>query len=104
MTFILTFNSDLQEGCSCKDTEFGCCPDRRTPAEGPNAAGCGCTASKYGCCPVGEAQAAGAHFEECDSLLPVPPPDVCGLPKDRGPERNFTVRWFFDMEYGGCSR
>ena len=36
--------------------------------------------------------------------MPVPPPDVCGLPKDRGPERNFTVRWFFDMEYGGCSR
>ena len=34
----------------------------------------------------------------------MPPPDVCGLPKDRGSERNFTTRWFFDMEYGGCSR
>lgn len=46
----------------------------------------------------------GEEFEECDSLPPVPPPDVCGLPKDRGPERNFTVRWFFDMEYGGCAK
>ena len=26
------------------------------------------------------------------------------MPKDRGTCRNFTVRWFFDMEYGGCSR
>jgi len=30
--------------------------------------------------------------------------DVCGLDKDRGTGRNFTVKWFFDMEYGGCSR
>ena len=29
---------------------------------------------------------------------------MCGLPKDRGPERDFVVRWAFDMEYGGCSR
>ena len=26
------------------------------------------------------------------------------MPKDRGSCRNFTVRWFFDMDYGGCSR
>jgi hypothetical protein len=30
--------------------------------------------------------------------------DVCGLEKERGSCRNFTVKWFFDMEYGGCSR
>jgi hypothetical protein len=24
--------------------------------------------------------------------------------QDRGPSRNFTVRWFFDMDYGGCAR
>ena len=29
---------------------------------------------------------------------------VCGLPKDRGPARDFVVKWAFDMEYGGCSR
>lgn len=26
------------------------------------------------------------------------------LDKDRGPCRNYTVKWFYDMEYGGCSR
>lgn len=30
--------------------------------------------------------------------------EVCSLDKDRGSCRNFTVKWFFDMEYGGCSR
>lgn len=28
----------------------------------------------------------------------------CQLAKDRGTCRNYTVRWFYDMEYGGCSR
>ena len=26
------------------------------------------------------------------------------MPKERGPERDFVVKWAFDMEYGGCSR
>nr|CAI5860885.1 unnamed protein product [Callosobruchus analis] len=26
------------------------------------------------------------------------------MPKVRGPCRNYTVKWFYDMEYGGCSR
>ena len=51
--------SVLQEGCTCKDTEFGCCPDRKTPADGVNGLGCGCAASKYGCCPDGETDAEG---------------------------------------------
>eukprot|EP00094_Tigriopus_californicus_P005670 TCALIF_05465-PA protein Name:"Similar to Ppn Papilin (Drosophila melanogaster)" AED:0.16 eAED:0.17 QI:0/0/0/0.82/0.81/0.82/34/0/2463 len=93
-----------QEGCTCKDTEFGCCEDRRTPADGPDAEGCGCVASKFGCCPDGEQNAEGENFEACNSTLPIPTADVCSMPKDRGTDRNFTVRWFFDMEYGGCSR
>ena len=40
----------------------------------------------------------------CDSELTLSTPDVCGLEKDRGEGRNFTTKWFFDMEYGGCSR
>ena len=40
----------------------------------------------------------------CDSELTLSTPDVCGLAKDRGEGRNFTTKWFFDMEYGGCSR
>ena len=54
----------------------------------------------------GETNADGKNFEKCDSLPPVPPPDVCGLPKERGDEgdRNYTTQWFFDMEFGGCAR
>lgn len=29
---------------------------------------------------------------------------MCTLQKDRGSCREFTVRWFYDTEYGGCSR
>lgn len=29
---------------------------------------------------------------------------ACSLPKERGSCRNFTVKWFFDQNYGGCSR
>ncbi|XP_050518067.1 basement membrane-specific heparan sulfate proteoglycan core protein isoform X3 [Diabrotica virgifera virgifera] len=28
----------------------------------------------------------------------------CFLPKDKGQCRNYTTAWFFDVEYGGCSR
>lgn len=30
--------------------------------------------------------------------------EYCDLDKDRGPCRNYTVWWYFDREYGGCSR
>lgn len=30
--------------------------------------------------------------------------DVCSLPKERGPCHNFSVKWYFDVTYGGCSR
>lgn len=30
--------------------------------------------------------------------------DVCSLPKERGPCHNFSVKWYFDITYGGCSR
>ena len=28
----------------------------------------------------------------------------CGLPHERGPCSNYTVRWAFDASYGECSR
>ena len=30
--FLFVIRGPAQEGCSCKDREYGCCPDRRTPA------------------------------------------------------------------------
>lgn len=31
-------------------------------------------------------------------------PASCNQDKERGSCRNYTVKWFYDMAYGGCSR
>uniref|UniRef100_A0A2S2NKI7 Papilin n=1 Tax=Schizaphis graminum TaxID=13262 RepID=A0A2S2NKI7_SCHGA len=115
------------EGCACHTYQFGCCPDGITKALGPNSQGCGCEytqygccgdkntpaldetkncsceASKYGCCLDGITESKGENFEGCQSK-PILPGDRCKEPKDRGSCSDFTVKWFFDTEYGGCSR
>ncbi|XP_027848870.1 papilin isoform X1 [Aphis gossypii] len=115
------------EGCACHTYQFGCCPDGITKALGPNSQGCGCEytqygccgdkntpaldetkncsceASKYGCCLDGITESKGENFEGCSSK-PILPGDRCKEPKDRGSCSDFTVKWFFDTEYGGCSR
>ena len=53
-TFYIFKQYVLQEGCSCKDTEFGCCRDRKTPSPAPFGEGCGCAASHFGCCQDGK--------------------------------------------------
>ena len=91
------------EGCAdCSTSEFGCCPDNFTPA-GEN--GCGCEGSEFGCCPDGLTPAEGADFEGCNEI----PGQYCDVPKNTGTcnkqnSQNFTIKWFFDLEYGGCSR
>ncbi|XP_031341557.1 papilin isoform X1 [Photinus pyralis] len=94
--------SQLQ-GCGCRYTEFGCCSDGQTPAQGQEQEGCGCESSQYGCCMDGVSEASGSNFEGCKEI-PVSLQASCSLEKERGPCRNYTVKWFFDMEYGGCSR
>ncbi|CAK9814021.1 Ppn [Anthophora quadrimaculata] len=91
------------QGCGCENTEFKCCSDGRTPAKGPNFAGCTCESSKYGCCADGVEEAQGENFEGCLSV-PTSPGMACALERDRGSCRDFTVKWYFDTEYGGCSR
>jgi len=45
--------------------------------------------------------AEGPAFEGCGEI----PGESCFLTKDAGTcKENFSVRWFFDIEYGGCSR
>ncbi|XP_048510814.1 papilin isoform X3 [Athalia rosae] len=90
-------------GCGCESTEFRCCSDGKTPAKGPNYAGCTCDASKYGCCPDGVEEAQGENFEGCRTV-PLAPGAACTLEKDRGTCWDLTVKWYYDTEYGGCSR
>ncbi|XP_066902314.1 papilin [Halyomorpha halys] len=90
------------QGCGCEHTEFGCCSDGRTPA--PDASqNCTCAASKYGCCLDGIRAAEDDDFGGCD-VKPVHKGEFCSLPKALGECRNLTIKWYFDMEYGGCSR
>ncbi|XP_059610562.1 papilin isoform X1 [Phlebotomus argentipes] len=90
-------------GCHCSQSEFKCCPDEVTPAKGPDFEGCTCANGKFGCCPDGVSSAEGRNFEGCDEV-PSTPQKACGLSRDAGPCKNFTVKSFFDAEYGGCSR
>ncbi|XP_022252622.1 papilin-like [Limulus polyphemus] len=120
------------QGCPCESFSNGCCPDRKTPAEGPNYKGCPCSTMPYGCCPDGVIVAKGPHYEGCSCVntpyrccpdgihvasgpnfegcpdIPIIDQkvagDVCKLPKALGPCRDYSVKWFFDMEYGGCTR
>ncbi|KAK5647606.1 hypothetical protein RI129_002498 [Pyrocoelia pectoralis] len=94
--------SQLQ-GCGCRYTEFGCCNDEQTPAQGQQQEGCGCESSQYGCCIDGVSEAGGSNFEGCKEI-PVNLQASCSLEKEKGSCRNYTVKWYFDMEYGGCSR
>ncbi|XP_054715693.1 papilin-like [Uloborus diversus] len=121
------------EGCPCTIMSHGCCPDKRTPALGPNFHGCPCKTTTFGCCPDGESPALGPKYKGChcitfpygccpDGVTPardqnlggckegkkvqtnLVTSDVCSLPKERGPCHNFSVKWYFDVTYGGCSR
>ncbi|TRY63672.1 hypothetical protein TCAL_00430, partial [Tigriopus californicus] len=107
-----------EEGCDCQETEFGCCPDQRTPATGTDNQGefgccpeeitpkqaeneeCGCEASRYGCCLDGETAASGFDFQGCS----MKPGEHCHLAPEQGPCSNYTSKWFYDMEWGGCNR
>lgn len=74
------------EGCEegsgsvCEDSDYGCCSDGFTPAEGPNKEGCNeidvtCAASYYGCCPDRITAAKGPAYQGCPGVLPhVPSP------------------------------
>ena len=86
------------EGCDICG-EFGCCEDGLTPALGPEHQGCGCEASQYGCCLDGS-EARGEHFLGCDLI----PGEHCDQPSVTGSCTDYTDKWFYDMEYGGCSR
>ncbi|ETN69195.1 Kunitz/Bovine pancreatic trypsin inhibitor domain protein [Necator americanus] len=47
-------------------SQFGCCPDGKTPARGSHKEGCPCQYTRYGCCPDGETTALGPRNDGCD--------------------------------------
>ena len=48
-------------------TEFGCCPDGETNAEGSSLEGCeDCSTSEFGCCPDQFTYATGLDGLGCD--------------------------------------
>ncbi|XP_017001607.2 papilin isoform X1 [Drosophila takahashii] len=90
-------------GCHCTQTEFKCCDDEKTAAKGPNGEGCTCVESKFGCCPDGVTKATDEKFGGCENVQQ-PPQKACSLPKETGNCTNFSVKYFFDVSYGGCAR
>ncbi|CAF4798136.1 unnamed protein product [Pieris macdunnoughi] len=91
------------QGCLCQQSKYGCCGDDVTEAKGPNKEGCDCSSSKYGCCPDGVTEAGGEKFKNCTDA-PENRQAACALANDRGVGHNYSVYWFYDMTYGGCSR
>lgn len=78
LTTSVSSDSDMKcwsecPGCGCSHSEFGCCSDRRTPAQGPYEEGCGCEASHYGCCPDGVTPSQGELFQGCMEDSPIVP-------------------------------
>uniref|UniRef100_A0A915C8V4 Papilin n=1 Tax=Parascaris univalens TaxID=6257 RepID=A0A915C8V4_PARUN len=85
----------------CSKTEFGCCPDWTSPAEGKDNKGCpvfvqgACNETANGCCPDEVTMARGPNFEGCGE--PSCAASLYGCCKDRK-----TIA--FGPHYAGCER
>lgn len=67
----------------CAHSEFGCCSDGVTAAQGPAQQGCGdeglivggCAGTRHGCCPDGVSPAHGPNYHGCELEALRPPCD-----------------------------
>eukprot|EP00106_Octopus_bimaculoides_P008128 XP_014775570.1 PREDICTED: papilin-like [Octopus bimaculoides] len=94
-------------GCStptsCVDSHYGCCPDRVSYARGPNYAGCpGCQNTDYGCCPDGVTTAEGPNYAGC--FAGTTRSDHCSLEHDRGTCSDYSQKWGYDHETRRCKQ
>ncbi|EPB74918.1 Kunitz/Bovine pancreatic trypsin inhibitor domain protein [Ancylostoma ceylanicum] len=93
--------TDTNATMHCSKSEFGCCPDWFTAAEGPNNAGCPvfvlgvCNETEYGCCHDDVTLARGPNLEGCGE--PTCAGSLYGCCKDRK-----TIA--FGPHYAGCER
>ncbi|KAM6961334.1 papilin [Aplochiton taeniatus] len=88
----------------CSQTYYGCCPDGRTPAGGPQGQGCphsqgrtSCSQTSYGCCQDSVTTAQGPRREGCQEYVPPPPAPTTplSLPTENAVECRTTT-------YGCC--
>uniref|UniRef100_A0A914QFX4 BPTI/Kunitz inhibitor domain-containing protein n=1 Tax=Panagrolaimus davidi TaxID=227884 RepID=A0A914QFX4_9BILA len=101
LDLFLSNDTDENATIHCSKTEFGCCPDWYTPAEGPNKEGCpefilgACNETQYGCCLDEVTLARGPNLEGCGE--PSCAASLYGCCKDRK-----TIA--FGPHYAGCER
>uniref|UniRef100_A0AC34GKC7 Uncharacterized protein n=1 Tax=Panagrolaimus sp. ES5 TaxID=591445 RepID=A0AC34GKC7_9BILA len=101
LDLFLSNDTDENATIHCSKTEFGCCPDWYTPAEGPNKEGCpefilgACNETQYGCCLDDVTLARGPNLEGCGE--PSCAASLFGCCKDRK-----TIA--FGPHYAGCER
>ncbi|XP_040915916.1 papilin isoform X1 [Toxotes jaculatrix] len=89
----------------CSQSYYGCCPDGRTSAGGPQGLGCpqapaptpvepSCVQTSYGCCQDGVTAAQGPNKEGCAEFV-APAPTVAPLPTENAVQCRTTT-------YGCC--
>uniref|UniRef100_A0A915Q5B9 Papilin n=1 Tax=Setaria digitata TaxID=48799 RepID=A0A915Q5B9_9BILA len=98
---LANYTYDNETSKHCSKTEFGCCSDWITPAEGKDNQGCPqfvlgmCNETNYGCCPDEVTLARGPNYEGCGE--PTCAASLYGCCKDRK-----TIA--FGPHYAGCER
>ncbi|XP_047183127.1 papilin isoform X3 [Scophthalmus maximus] len=90
----------------CSQSHYGCCPDGRTSAGGPQGLGCprgpaptpvqpSCFQASYGCCRDGVTAARGPHKEGCAEFVAPAPTAAPSLPTENAVQCRTTA-------YGCC--
>ncbi|XP_059208551.1 papilin [Centropristis striata] len=90
----------------CSQSHYGCCPDGRTSAGGPQDLGCPhvpapppaqphCSQTSYGCCQDGVTAAQGLNREGCTEYVAVAPTVAPSLPTENAAQCRITT-------YGCC--
>ncbi|XP_062253079.1 papilin [Platichthys flesus] len=86
----------------CSQSRYGCCPDRRTSAGGPQGLGCpqaaaptpvqpSCVHTSYGCCQDGVTAAQGPNKEGCVEFVALAPTTAPSLPTENAVQCRTTT-------------